>query len=173
MAPLNVRSALHVKTVIWYFRVRAWRSSSKWEFEERDQLTPFRMWWDLNDWPYIRMHSWWKDSSFHTEMKSPALPRAERENCNALGCSTKLPVLGRIQMEAALASSFGKKEPGLVWNCLKEPSAGTLNTPMLAAERARGWGCSDPADIRRNMSGVASPESIKHTVATKASRCRQ
>lgn len=175
MAPaalLNVRSALHMKTVIWYFSVTAWRSSSKWEFEEHNQLTPLRMWSDLNDCSYIRMHSWWIDSSFHTEMKSPALPWAERENYNALGCSTKLPVLGRIQMEAMFAS-FWKERASLIWNYLKGSSTGTLNTLMLATQRAQGWDCSDTADIRRNMSRVASLESIKYTVGTKASRCRQ
>lgn len=172
-APLNVRSALHVKTVIWYFSVTAWRSSSKWEFEERNQLTSLRMWSDLNDCSYIRMHSWRIDSGFHTEMKSPALSRVERE---------------RIIMRRAAAQScrccveykwrpclhpFGKKEPDLVWNYLKGSSAGTLNTLMLATQRARGWGCCDTADIRRNMSRAASLESSKHTAGTKASRCRQ
>lgn len=169
-APLNVRSALHVKTVIWYFSVTAWRSSSKWEFEERNQLNPLSMWSDRNDCSYIRMHSQWMDSSFDTEMKSAALPWAERE---------------RIMMRWAAAQSwveykwrpclhpFGKKEPGLVWNYLKGSSTGTLITLTLATERARGWDCSDTADIRRNMSRAASLESIKHTVGTKASRRRQ
>lgn len=111
-APLNVRSVLHVKTVIWYFSVTAWRSSSECEFEERSQLTPLSMWSDLNDCSYIRMHSRWIDSSFDTEMKSPALPWEERENYNALGCSTKLPML------AAMFASFWKERASF---CLKLP----------------------------------------------------
>lgn len=141
MAPaalLNVRSALHMKTVIGYFSVTALRSNSKWEFEEHNQLTPLRMWSDLNDCSYIRMHSWWIDSSFHTEMKSPALPRAERENYNALGCSTKLPVLGRIQMEAMFASfwkeraSFSLKLPKRIvhWNSEHTDVGNTASTGL-------------------------------------------
>lgn len=118
-APLNVRSVLHVKTVIWYFSVTAWRSSSSVSLKSAV--------------------SWPLSACGQTLMIAHILECTAGELTPVLTLKWSLRLSlerrERIITRWAAAQScrcwrpclhlFGKKEPVFAWNYLKGSSTGT------------------------------------------------